>query len=96
MKVIILSTIVAIGLSGCFGTAPIMMPCDKPAVVYRDKEAPKEPLLPWPDEPVHNLSKLTDGLSGSQKLSVVLQANKATINNLEETLKQTHRVESPK
>jgi hypothetical protein len=43
----------------------------------------------WPSEPCHHLKELTNGLDEDHQIAVVLAANKACINNLEEALKET-------
>ena len=90
MKSVFLLFATAILLSSCFGTVPI--PCDKPIIM----PAPAEQKLPWPEQPCRHLKELTAGTTGTQKLAIVLAANKACIENLEITLKKTGRVEDPK
>jgi len=53
------------------------------------------PAVIWPEEPCHHLKELTTGIPEDKKLAVVLQANKACINNLEEALRETG-VKEPK
>ena len=89
---------VVLSLSGCFQTVetPKDLNINFGAKVSTPSKSIKTiPSVVWPEEPCHHLKELISGIPEDRKLAVVLAANKACIDNLEEALRQTG-VKEPK
>lgn len=77
-KILVLFSLLFI-IAGC--TPTVMVPKEQPILCQ-----PQPITLQCPEEPSHHLKELTKGLPDDKKLAVVLAADKATINSLENEL----------
>lgn len=78
---------IAIGMLMLAGCVSVVKPPEAP-LAPAACQVNRVPLVKWPAEPARHLKELTHNVSKERTLAVVLEANIATIQNLEMALHQ--------